>query len=50
MPIFEKQKVIKAYEHSVLQLLGVLSRNEEKYVINNFKCTVKTHSMMDEKH
>ena len=40
-PIFEKQKVVKAYERSVLQLLNVLSRNEENQhpsmIINNFQ-------------
>ena len=30
--IFEKNKLIKPYERAVLQLLSVLSRNEEKYI------------------
>ena len=33
-PIFEKSKLIKPYERSVLQLLSVLLRNEEKDIIN----------------
>ena len=49
MPIFEKQNFVKDYERSVFQLLSVLGRNKEKYIINNFKCIGKTHSKMDEK-
>ena len=48
-PIFENQKIVKVYERSVLQLLGVSSRNEERNIINSFKCDAKTHSTMDEK-
>ena len=48
-PIFEKSKLIKPYERSVLQLLSVLSRNEEKDIINIFKHNSKTHSTMKEK-
>ena len=36
-PVFEKSKLIKAYERSVLQLLSVLSRKEEKDIINKSK-------------
>ena len=48
-PIFEKSKLIKPYERSVLQLLSVLSRNEEKDITNIFKHNSKTHSTMKEK-
>ena len=48
-PIFEKSKLVKPYERSVLQLLSVLSRNEEKDIINAFKHNAKTHSIMKEK-
>ena len=48
-PIFEKSKLVKPYERSVLQLLSVLSGNEEKDIINAFKHNAKTHSIMKEK-
>ena len=48
-PIFEKNKIVQAYKRSVLQLMSVLSRNEDKDIINNFKCNAKTHSTIDEK-
>ena len=47
-PVFEKSKLIKAYERSVLQLLSVLSRKEEKDIINKSKHNAKTHSTMKE--
>ena len=49
MPIFEKSKLIKPYERSVLELLSVLSGNEEKDLINTFKHNAKTHSTMKKK-
>ena len=49
MPIFEKHKLIKPYERSVLQLLDILSRNDEKDLINMFKDNAKTHSTMKQK-
>ena len=50
IPLFlKKNKVVQAYERSVLQLMSVLRRNEDKDIINNFKCNAKTHSTMDEK-
>ena len=48
-PLFLKNKIVQVYECSVLQLMSVLSRNEEKDIINNSKCNAKTHSTMDEK-
>ena len=48
-PIFEKNKTVQAHERSAIQLMSVLSRNDEKDIINNFKCTAKTHSTLDEK-
>ena len=48
-PIFEKNKTVQAHERSAIQLMSVLSRNDEKDIINNFKRTAKTHSTLDEK-
>lgn len=48
-PIFEKSKFMKPFERSVLQLLSVMSRNEEKDIINSFKHNEKTHLTMKEK-
>ena len=45
-PIYEKNKIVQAYERSVLQLMSVLNRNEDKDIINNFKCNAKAHSTM----
>ena len=47
--IFEKSKLIKPYERSVLQLLSVLSRKEEKDIINTFKHNATTYSTIKEK-
>ena len=47
-PIFEKNKTDQAHERSTIQLMSVLSRNDEKDTINNFKCTAKTHSTLAE--
>ena len=47
-PIFDKNKIVQSYERSVLHLMSVLSKNEDKDIINNFKCNAKTHSTMDE--
>ena len=44
-PIFEKKKVIKPYERSVIQLLSVLVENK-KGGLNTFKFNEKTHSTM----
>lgn len=49
MPIFEKHKLIKPYERSVLQLLDILSRIDEKDLINMFKDNAKTPSTMKQK-
>ena len=48
-PIFEKSKLIKPYERFTLQLLSVLSKNEEKNIINTFKDNTKAYSTMKEK-
>ena len=46
-PRFEKETVVR----SILQLMIVLGRNEDKDIINNFKCNAKkTHSTIDEKN
>ena len=50
-PRFEKETVVRAHESSILQLMIVLGRNEDKDIINNFKCNAKkTHSTIDEKN
>ena len=41
--------MIKPYEKSVLQLLSVMSRDEEKDIINTFRHNEETHSTMKEK-
>ena len=45
-PIFEKNKIVQARERSTIQLMRFLSRNDKKDIINNFKCTAKTHSTL----
>ena len=47
--IFEKNKIVQAHERSTIQLMNVLSRNDEKDIINHFKCTAKTYSTLDDK-
>lgn len=46
-PNFEKNKFAQTHERLTIQLMSVL-RNDEKD-INNFKCTSKTHSTLDDK-
>ena len=43
-PTFEKEKVILAQHRSVLQLMSVISCNEEENVVRKLKTNVKTHS------
>ena len=45
----KKNKTVRAHERSTVQLMSVLNRDEEKDIINSFKCTAKTHSTLDEK-
>ena len=47
--LYLKSELIKPYERSVLQLLGMMSRNKEKDIINTFKHNEKTYSTMKEK-
>ena len=49
-PLFGKNKLIKQYERPVLQLLIVISRDEEKDITNNLKHNEKTHSTMKGKN
>lgn len=42
VPVFKKSELIEPCERSALQLLNVLSRNEEKDIINTFKHSSKT--------
>ena len=49
VPIFEKNKVIQAHQRTVLQLMSVLSRGEEKDIIRAYKSNAKTHSILEEK-
>ena len=46
--IFEKNKTVCAHERSVVQLMIVVKRGEKSEIVNNFKCTAKTHSTLDE--
>ena len=48
-PFFGKSNIVLSHEHSALQLLSVLSRNDDKDIINNFKFNAKTHSNTDER-
>ena len=48
-PIFEKNKKMKPFERSTLQLMNILVWNEEKDKINSFLYTSKTHSTLREK-
>ena len=42
IPLFlKKNKIVQAYERSVLQPMSVLNRNEDNDIINNFKCNAK---------
>lgn len=43
-PNFEKEKVIQAQHRSVLQLMSVISRNEEENDVRKLKANVKTYS------
>lgn len=45
--IFEKNKTVCAHERSVVQLMIVVKRGEKSEIVNNFKCTAKTHSTLD---
>ena len=48
-PIFEKNKKMKPFERSILQLMIILVRDEEKDKINSFSYTSKTHLTLGEK-
>ena len=48
-PIFQKNKTVRAHETSTVHLISVLSRNEQRGIINSLKCSAKTHSKLDEK-
>ena len=45
----KKIKKLEPYERSTVQLMNVLSRSEEKDVINSFKYFSKTHSTLQDK-
>ena len=47
-PKFEKKKVVKPFERSVLQLMSVMVKNK-KDLLNTFKFNEKTHSTMNKK-
>lgn len=49
LTLFEKNKKVNACERSTLQLINVLSRNEERDIINSFNSRTKTHSILDNK-
>ena len=48
-PIFEKEKEIEAQYSSVLQLLPIIRRNDEKNVTRKIKASTKTHATFKEK-
>lgn len=48
-PIFEKNKKIDPYEQSMLQLMSIAVRNEEKDKLNSFPYSFKTRSTLKEK-
>ena len=47
--LFFKKKITQVHERSVLQLMIVLNKNEDKDIINNFKSNSKTHSTVGDK-
>ena len=49
MPIFEKNKIIQAYERSVLQLMSVLNRKKDNDIIKNFQSNSKIHWTVGDK-
>ena len=49
-PIFEKNKKMEPYERSTLQLImSIMRRDENKYKINSFLYTSKTHPTLKDK-
>ena len=48
-PIFEKNKKMKSFEQSTLQLLNIMVRDENMEKINSFPFTSKTKSTLKEK-
>ena len=49
-PVFDKNKVIQAQHRSILQLMSVISCNEEKDLVRTFDANAKTHSTLEEKN
>ena len=45
-PLFEKKKVLPTRDRSVFQLFDAI-RMKDNATLNNYKCTAKTHSAMD---
>ena len=48
--IFEINKVIQVQHRPVLQLMAVISRNEERDIARTFKANPKTHSTLEGKN
>ena len=48
-PIFEKNKLMKPYERSVLQIQTILAKND-KVALKTFKCNEETHATMKKKY
>ena len=48
-PIFEKNTKMEPFERSILQLMSILQRNEEKETIKSFQYNSKTHSTLKDK-
>ena len=48
-PIFEKEKVTEPQHRSVLQLMSIINRNEEKDITRKMTASAKTHATLEEK-
>ena len=48
-PIFEKEKMTEPQHRSVLQLMSIINRNEEKDITRKMTASAKTHATLEEK-
>ena len=48
-PIFEKEKIIEPHHRSVLELISIINRKEEKDITRQMKASAKTHATLEEK-
>ena len=49
IPISEKEKIIEPHYRSVLQLMSIINRNDEKDITRQMKASTKTHATLDQK-